>query len=64
MRAVLVALALATSTAFMAPTSPLRSAPVLRAGIFDLSAQEGGKDVKLSKFDNKKAILVVNLASE
>ena len=64
MRATVARLALATASAFIRPT-PARAARVAppRMSIFDLSAAQAGKNVPLSAFSDKKAILVVNVAS-
>ena len=69
MRSGLVCFALATASAFITPSAaPPRPARAARAGaprmsIFDLSAAQAGKNVPLSTFSDKKAILVVNVAS-
>ena len=60
--------ALATASAFITPNAALRPARAARArpprmSIFDLSAAQAGKTVPLSTFSDKKAILVVNVAS-
>ena len=64
MRATVACLALATASAFIRPT-PARAARVAppRMSIFDLSAAQAGKNVPLTAFSDKKAILVVNVAS-
>ena len=64
MRATVACLALAAASAFIRPT-PARAARVAppRMSIFDLSAAQAGETVPLSTYSDKKAILVVNVAS-
>ena len=64
MRATVACLALATASAFIRP-APARAARVAppRMSIFDLSAARAGETVPLSTYSDKKAILVVNVAS-
>lgn len=72
MRAGLVCFALATASALIAPSAApprpprppraVRSLPP-RMSIFDLSAARAGETVPLSEYSDRKAILVVNVAS-
>ena len=61
-------LLLATASAFVTPNAvalrPARTAQAPpRMSIFDLSATRAGEAVPLSTYSDKKAILIVNVAS-